>query len=139
MKLKTISFFLFTILLAVILVVSCISGPVTIPEDITAMELIQRAQEASDRNRYSVSLEYYNEVLERFPYDLESICAAEYEIAFIYYKQKKYDIARSGFNALLLRYDTTGEGMLPPQFRILSNIILSKIEEQETAGKKKTS
>jgi outer membrane protein assembly factor BamD (BamD/ComL family) len=121
------------------LLMSCVTGAVTIPDDLSAMELIQRAQEASDRNRYQVSMQYYEAVLQRFPYDIEYICAAEYEIAFIHYKQKKYDIAKSEFNALLERYDTPDEELLPPQFKILSKRILAKITEQENALKKKTS
>ena len=115
--------------------VSCItSGPVEIPDDLTAAELIQRGQEASDRNRYSVSIQYYEAILERFPYDIDSVIAAEYEIAFIHYKQKEYTQAKTGFNQLLARYNVTDQELLPPQFKILSNIVLGKIAEIEAAS-----
>ena len=127
MKIQKIS-----ILLAVlVLAVSCASKPVTIPDDLTAAELIQRAQEASDRNRYPVSLQYYEKVLEKFPHDMEYVCAAEYEIAFIHYKQKKFDLAAKGFNALLQRYNNPDEELLPPQYKILSKKILGIITETE--------
>jgi outer membrane protein assembly factor BamD (BamD/ComL family) len=130
MKLKYIAFALFTVL-----AVSCITpGPVEIPDDLTTAELIQRGQEASDRNRYSVSIQYYEAVLERFPYDIDSVIAAEYEIAFIYYKQKEYAQAKNGFNQLLARYNVTDQELLPPQFKILSNIVLGKIAEIEAAN-----
>ena len=118
-------------LLIAVLACSCASV-VVIPEDLTAAELIQRGQEASDRNRYSIALQYYEAIVERFPYDTDSNCAAEYEIAFIRYKQKKYDIAKAEFNDLLARYNTPDEALLPPQFKILSQIVLDRITELES-------
>jgi outer membrane protein assembly factor BamD (BamD/ComL family) len=111
--------------------VSCATKPMVIPDDLTPAELIQRAQEASDKNRYSVSLQYYETIINRFPFDIDSICAAEYEIAFIHYKQKKYDIARIEFDDLLERYNTPDGELLPSQFKILSQMVLSKITEIE--------
>ena len=120
------------VFLAAFLVVSCASGPVAIPDDLSQAELIQRAQEASDRNRYSVSLQHYATLIERFPYDIDSIIAAEYEIAFIHYKQKKYAVAKVEFADLLERYNTPDEELLPQQYKILSLIVTKKIEEIES-------
>lgn len=111
--------------------ISCASKPAVIPENLTAAELVQRAQEASDRGRYNASLQYYETILDRFPYDMEYVCAAEYEIAFIRYKQKKYDLSKTGFNALLERYNSPDEELLPPQYKILSRKILATIAEKE--------
>ena len=112
---------------------SCATGPTVISEDLTPAELIQRAQEASDRNRYEVSLQYYETLIERFPLDIDNVIAAEYEIAFIHYKQKKYDTAKVEFTDLLERYNTPDEELLPPQFKILSLKIMDKIEEIENS------
>jgi len=118
----------------IILAVSCVStGPVEIPSDLTPAELIQRGQEASDRNRYAVSLQYYQAILDRFPYDIANVIAAEYEIAFIHYKQKNYELSKTEFNRLLARYDVPDQELLPPQFKILSNIVLKKIADIEAA------
>jgi len=136
MKLKNITGFLLLTLLAAGLAVSCATKPVDIPEDLTAAEMIQRAQEASDRNRYSVSLQYYQTIIERFPSDIDNICAAEYEIAFIHYKQKKYDISKVEFTDLLDRYNTPDEALLPPQFKILAQKIMANITEIENRGVK---
>ena len=132
MKLKKSVRWLLTALFAVLLVFSCASRPVVIPDDLTPMELIQRGQEASDRNRYSTALQYYQTLIERYPFDIDFICAAEYEIAFIHYKQKKYDIAKIEFADLLERYNTPDEELLPPQFKILSQKILARITEIES-------
>jgi len=119
--------------------ISCVStGPVEIPEGLTTAELIQRGQEASDRNRYNVSLQYYEAVTERFPYDIDSVIAAEYEIAFIHYKQKNYELSKTEFNRLLERYNTPDQELLPAQFKILSNIVLGKIQEIEIARQKRS-
>ena len=129
---------LLTILFVMVLALSCASKrPLVIPEDLTPMELIQRGQEASDRNRYSSALQYYDTLIERFPQDIDFICAAEYEIAFIHYKQKKYDSARLLFNNLLERYNTPDAELLPPQFKILSEKVLERITEIENSRRRR--
>jgi tetratricopeptide (TPR) repeat protein len=120
----------------VILATSCVTQAAVIPEDLSAAEMVQRAQEASDRNRYSISLQYYEAILERFPNNAEYTSAAQYEIAFIYYKQRKYDQSRAAFNALLDRYNSPEGPLLPPQYKILALKVLETIAERET-GKKR--
>jgi len=136
MKLKVFTGLLFSLLFAMLLLVSCATKSVVIPDDLTPMELIQRGQEASDKNRYSVALQYYQTIIERFPSDIDNICAAEYEIAFIHYKQKKYDLAKIEFNDLLERYNIPDEALLPAQFKILALKVLSRITEIENRRKK---
>jgi outer membrane protein assembly factor BamD (BamD/ComL family) len=109
----------------------CATGPVNISQDLSAAELIQRAQEASDRNHYSLALRYYEAVLERNAFNIELVCTAEYEIAFIHYKQKKYETAKSEFRALLTRYDSSDEELLPAQFKKLALIVMNRIAEKE--------
>ena len=124
--------FKIAILLALTLVtLSCATGPIVIPYDLTPMELIQRGQEASDRNRFSQALQYYEALTERYPFEIDFICAAEYEIAFIHYKQRNFNLSRNKFNLLLERYHAPGGHLLPPQFEILSNIVLARIDEHE--------
>ena len=118
-------------LLTTVLLVSCATGPVLIPEDLTPMELIQRGHEASDRYRYRHALQFYEALIERFPFDIDHVIAAEYEIAFIHFKQRRYDIARTGFNNILERYNHPDAVLLPPQFRVLSLRILENIDEAE--------
>lgn len=112
----------------------CASRP-EVTNETSAAELIQWAQEASDKNRYKQSMQYYNLVLERFSYDMEMVCTAEYEIAFIFYKKRKYDDARTRFNALLERYDTQDEGLYPPQFKRLAAIVLDQIDKKDKKNK----
>ena len=121
----------FPALLTALLTFSCATRTVVIADHLTPMELIQRGQEASDRNRFSVALQFYRALLERFPYDIDSRLAAEYEIAFIYYKQRDFNTAREKFEALLERYDTPDSELLPPQFKVLAGIVLARISEAE--------
>jgi outer membrane protein assembly factor BamD (BamD/ComL family) len=103
-----------------------------IPENLTPSEIIQRAQEASDKNRYNQALQYYQALLDRNPTNIDLVCTAEYEIAFIHYKQQKYVQARAEFNALLERYNAFDEDdYLPPQFKLLALKVLERIDEKE--------
>ncbi|WP_304221238.1 hypothetical protein [Gracilinema caldarium] len=116
------------LLLSASLLVSCASAPAAVPEGLTPMELIQRAQDATDKNQYNVAIQYYQAILDRYPDDEEMVCAAEYEIAFIKYKQKKYAEAKAGFYALLDRYKQVDAEFLPAQYKILAEKVLAKIE-----------
>jgi outer membrane protein assembly factor BamD (BamD/ComL family) len=108
-------------------IISCASGPVEIPEGATSDKLIQMGQEASDKNQYDQALRYYQAVIDRFPTQIDSVCGAEYEIAFIHYKQKKYALVRQELNALLARYDEPDAELLPGEYKILANTVLNKI------------
>jgi outer membrane protein assembly factor BamD (BamD/ComL family) len=118
------------ITLAVVSCIACASGPVDIAPDLSSAELIQRGQEASDRSRYNQALQYSGAILERYSSNNDAVCAAEYETAFIHYKQKKYEQAETEFNALLTKYEDVDAELLPPQFKILSTIVLEKIAEK---------
>ncbi|MDR2303565.1 MAG: hypothetical protein LBE10_03145 [Treponema sp.] len=115
------------------LLFSCAGGPEEIPDELTAMELIQRGQEASDKNNYGLSLRYYQALLERNRINSTLVCTAEYEIAFIHYKEKNYDQARDELEALLERYEEEDAETLPPEYRILANIVLKQIDEKQNA------
>ena len=114
---------------------SCVTGKLIIPNDLSPAELIQRAQEASDKNRYSHALQYYEALYERNPSNIDLICEAEYEIAFIHYKQKKYGQAKDELNALLTRYDTPDGDFLPQHFKLLANKVIERIDEKEQPRK----
>jgi outer membrane protein assembly factor BamD (BamD/ComL family) len=110
---------------------ACLSDSQTIPPGLSPEELVQRAQEASDRNRYSLALRYYEVLYDENRDSSDWTLAAEYEIAFIHYKQKKYPEAREELNALLRRYDNPDEALMPQQFKYLAAIVLQSIDEKE--------
>ena len=110
--------------------VSCASGPVQVPEDTPPSKIIQRAQEATDVNKYKIAVQYYQILLERYGDINEYYCIGEYEIAFIRYKQKRYSEARRGFENLLVLYNSEGGETLPPQFKILAEKVLARMNEK---------
>ena len=116
---------------------ACQTGPVKIEDDISAAELVQRGQAAYDWNRYAQAAQYYAAILERFPFDIEKTCEAQYEIARIHYKQNQYDRAREEMEALRMRYDTAEAEILPSKFKILSEIVLAQIDEKQQGLLKK--
>jgi outer membrane protein assembly factor BamD (BamD/ComL family) len=126
--------FVFT---AALCLAACVTGVLNIPEELSPAELIQRAQEASDRNRYNFALQYYTALLERNRTNIDLVCTAEYEIAFIYYKQKKYSQAKEGLDTLLERYNASNGNLLPPQFKRLATIVLERINDKEKPLKDK--
>jgi len=121
------------IALVLVLIFSACTTTVTMSDDMSPAELIQRAQEASDKNRYYTAMQYYDVLhdLGRQTQNIDLIITAEYEIAFIHYKQKNYQVAREELNAVLEYYNTPDEELLPQQFKRLSQIVLESIDEKE--------
>jgi len=110
------------------LLFACASGPVEVPPEMRPSKIIQKAQEAADVNKYKIAREYYQVLLERYGDKDEYLAVAEYEIAFINYKQKNYSAARNGFETLLSRYKKEGN-TLPLQFNALSEKMLRRLSE----------
>ena len=119
---------------ALVLLFSACASAIKISENLSPAELIQFAQEASDKNRYNTALQYYKALLERNRNNIDLVITAEYHIAFISYKQKKYDQARDELNAVLDYYNTPDEELLPQQYKRLAQIVLESIEEKEKAA-----
>jgi outer membrane protein assembly factor BamD (BamD/ComL family) len=113
------------------LLFSACASTINISQDLSPAELIQRAHEAMDRNRYKVAIQYYQALYDRNSSNIDLIITAEYHIAFIHYKQKKYEQAKEGFNGILAYYDTPDEELLPKHFKRLSQIVLNNIAEKE--------
>ncbi|MCL2208571.1 MAG: hypothetical protein FWC19_00750 [Treponema sp.] len=122
---------LITALVIILIFSACKTADVVISDDLSPAELVQRAQEATDRNRYNVALQYYKALHDRNRNNIDLIITAEYEIAFIHYKQKNYQQARSEFNSLLEYYNSPDAELLPQQFKVLANIVLQRMEEKE--------
>jgi outer membrane protein assembly factor BamD (BamD/ComL family) len=119
---------------AILILFSACASTVIISEDLSPAEIIQRAQEASDRNRYNIALQYYEALLERNRNTIDLVITAKYEIAFIHYKQKKYQQARSELNDVLEYYNTSDEVLEYLQhFKKLAQIVLDRIDEIENS------
>ena len=110
---------------------SACASSINISNDLSPAELIQRAQEASDKNRYNAALQYYQALNERNRSNIDLIITSEYEIAFIHYKQKKYQQAKNELTDVLGYYNTPDEELLPQHYKKLSKIVLERIENRE--------
>jgi tetratricopeptide (TPR) repeat protein len=122
-------FKLFVIAAVASLLVVCSSVPDKIEEGLTPMEYFQRAQEASDAGRYALSMAYYEKFQEQYPQERDRNVWAEYEIALLYHKMGKNQIALERFDALLARYES-GEPDLPEGPRILAEKVKVRVEEK---------
>jgi outer membrane protein assembly factor BamD (BamD/ComL family) len=116
---------------ALVLFFSACASTVNISEDLSPAELIQRAQEASDKNRYKVALQYYQALNERNTSNIDLVITAEYEIAFIHYKQNKFMQAKAELLDVLEYYNTPDEELLPQHYKKLSTIVIERIEKRE--------
>jgi len=116
---------------------ACVSTT-NISEDLSPAELIQRAHEAMDRNRYNTAIQYYQALHDRNPSNTDLRITAEYHIAFIHYKQKKYEQAKEGLNGVLAYYNSPDEELLPQHFKKLSQIVLKNIDDKDKRKKPNT-
>ena len=122
---------LFLLLLPLIAVAGCKSGPSEIEQGLTPAEYFQRAQQAViERSDYDTALVYYNTVLEKFPNDRQNGVIARYEIAFVHYKQEEYEAALEGFQEILSIYQEDNTAQLPPWPPVLSEKLIQKINEE---------
>jgi outer membrane protein assembly factor BamD (BamD/ComL family) len=121
--------------LAASLCVACAGAPKVIPQDVSANELVQRAQESTDAYNYDAAIAYYKALDERFGSDPLYKTTAEYEMAFIAYKQGKYAEAKEAFEALLARYSGPDGATLPPRYSVLTKKVLESIAEKTKSKK----
>lgn len=124
---KKISIILFTALLLTGL--TACGTTKEIPEDLSSAQLLQNGQSAVDSGDYTTALRYYNTVLERFGTDTETYIITKYEIGHLYFKQKKYDLAKPYFTEIIDIYNEAPYGSLPPAYKKLSQLQLEQIPD----------
>jgi outer membrane protein assembly factor BamD (BamD/ComL family) len=107
---------------------SCSSGPAVIPPGLSAAEIFQRAQDASDRGDYPLGIRYYSLIETTHPEDTNHLTWAAYEIAVCYHKMGKSEMALSLVTDLLARYEKDAAA-LPPAPRVLALKLKARLEE----------
>lgn len=122
--------FLLAVGMMLAILAGCASEPEEIPEGLSPAEMFQRAQEAVDESKWDVALRYYEEFIVRYPDNRGAIIEAEYEIAFIAYKQERYEEAIDMFEAILADYQADNSGILPDWPEILAERLIEIIEER---------
>jgi outer membrane protein assembly factor BamD (BamD/ComL family) len=107
---------------------SCSSGPAVIPPGLSAAEIFQRAQDATDRGDYPLGIRYYSVVETTYPEDINHLTWASYEIAVSYHKMGRNELALSLVNDLLDKY-AKDAAALPPAPRVLALKLKARLEE----------
>lgn len=123
-------------LLLVTLFFSCKSIPKQVSQEWEDEDFFVMAQEASDDSAYHVSEYFYQVYIVRYPENHAKIVAAEYEVALIAFKSKKYKNAEFQMKAILEKYRSSPYvAYYDPRYKILAKKILEKIEEKKLGFK----
>jgi outer membrane protein assembly factor BamD (BamD/ComL family) len=109
---------------------SCATTGIEKIENLSQPIIFQRAQEALDTYEWDRAMMYYQYFIETFPQDMANVVAAEYEIAFITYKKENYKDSRNLFEALIKKYETLDSPGIPEWPRVLSEKLISIIDEK---------
>lgn len=122
------TFLLLTTLIFSLSLFSCMTIK-EIPDDKTAVQILQMGQNAASSGAYSNAEFCFNTVIERFGEDPYTLVQAKYELGHIFSKQKKYDKAKILFNEILQLYNARPD-VIPPKYKKLATMGLEKIEEE---------
>ena len=112
---------------------SCASQQKEIPADMTALEIIQQAQNAYDSGNIKLAEHDYQVLLQRFGNDTATYVEGRYEIAHIYLKQKKYYEASAMYQEIISIYENSIPGQLPGAYRKLAENDLATIPADKRA------
>lgn len=130
MKIKSIAY-LCCMIMAVSFF-SCMTVPKEseIPTDATAADLTQKAQEAFDAGNYRAARVYYEVILKRFADDESACVAAEYEIAHLHIKKRRWKDAYTILEKIIAQYEGPMAMHLPPDYYKLAKIDHARAAEK---------
>jgi outer membrane protein assembly factor BamD (BamD/ComL family) len=103
-----------------------------IPPDLSAAALTQLAQTSYDGGNIALSELYYRVLAQRFANELAIRLSAEYEIAHIKIKQKKWEDAAAMLATILDYYKKENAYTLPQAYYKLAVLDMKKIPERYT-------
>lgn len=130
------------LLLVIPFIFSCASVPKEekVPKDMEVIDMIQKAQESFEINNYRGAKKWYEIILYRFGDSLPVRVEAEYEIAHILAKKRKWKDAYLLLRTLIDRYEAKDGMRLPPEFyklakmdyeKVVKHLSVKYIEEEE--------
>ena len=110
--------FLVALAASLSLLAACQTPAPVIHEQMTPLEFFQAAREASALHHHTVAMTFYETYLKRFPatdhpQEAKRNLWAEYEIAFLHYKQGDDETAIALLNQLIAKYESTSNTALP--------------------------
>ncbi len=101
--------------------------PSSIPLETSVLDLSQKGQESIDVNNYKAAEVYYQLIIDRYGNDPAALTSAEFEIAHMRFKKKKYAEARPMYERIIARYAAEGGAQLPPKYLVLARNDLARI------------
>lgn len=128
---KQIFYVVIATVFTILIFSGCYSVPKEIPAELTAEELIQLAQASYDDGNVKAAQAYYEAVIIRYSSDMSLVVEAEYEIAHMKIKEKKWQQAIPDLQRILSYYETDYSGILPQAYKKLAQLDLEKVPEFE--------
>lgn len=89
------------------------------------------AQASYDQGNVKAAQTYYEAIIIRYGDQMDKLVEAEYEIAHLKVKEKKWQQAIPDLQRVLSYYESDVDGVLPPAFKKLVEIDMAKIPERE--------
>jgi len=119
---------IFTALAAILSLFSACATVKSIPENLTAAQIIQMGQNAVEVYDYKSAEYCYKTVIQRYGTNPATYVEAKYELGNVYYKSKEYQAAYDAFAEILELYDYAN-GALPGAYKKLASIGMGKLPE----------
>ncbi|NLK47059.1 MAG: hypothetical protein GX297_10480 [Treponema sp.] len=114
-----------------ILFISCNTVPKELDSDLSPEEIILKAQQYSDEGKTSVAEMLYYKLLDQYGTDSTYRVIAEFEIAHIKFKAKKYAEAQPLYEDIINIYETTYD-TLPGKYLVLARNDLEQLKKVYT-------
>ena len=117
--------------ISILAAIGCVTKIDPYQEDISSVELLQKAYEATDVKNHTLAISYYEAYLERFPDDIKGCLWAKYEIAFLYHKKGNDKKAIELFTVLLEDYENDPRAELPQAPKVLAEKVMKNILDEK--------
>ena len=109
---------------------SCQTSTPEVPANLTAREIIQKAQNAYNAGREKQALYYYDTLIARYGMNTTTYIEGKYEIAHIYVKAKKWDKALPVLKEIKNLYASSLPGSYPGEYLKMVENDLAKVPEK---------
>jgi len=109
---------------------ACQTSNPEVPANLTAREIIQKAQNAYNAGREKQALYYYDTLIARYGMNTVTYIEGKYEIAHIYVKAKKWDKALPVLNEIKNLYNSSLPGSYPGEYLKMVENDLAKVPEK---------
>lgn len=122
----------FSILItALLLICFCVTMPKD-TDDWDQLKFKRQAQYYSEHGHYAIAIKLYQQIIDKFPDT--SNTPYLYEIAFNYYKLRKFDSAQQYFRQIINKFETDEWSLKEKEekYLILTEIVMKKIEGNKT-------